>query len=161
MRYIVKSYVMFVLCLLAMVIGCGKKLPDGMPKLYPVRFQVTQSDKPCAGASVRLIPEGDSPWIVGGTSDANGMVAPQTHGEYPGVPVGKYKVTVMKVDIELGPPSTSMYDSQRSEAFTLVDEKYANPKTTPLQLEVVAGANDIKPFDVGAEMRAKVKKPSM
>jgi len=60
----------------AALVGCGgEKKPVGFPPIYPVTLHVTQEGKPLEGASVALVaPDGSVPWVVGGTTDADGNV---------------------------------------------------------------------------------------
>ena len=50
----------FVLAALAAAVGCGPKLPDGMPKLNPTTITVIQDGKPLEGAMVSMKPVDES-----------------------------------------------------------------------------------------------------
>src|SRR5690554_1323859 len=85
----------------ACILGCGESLPPGMPELHPVKLEFTQAGVPLAGAAVQLVPlDATSRWVSGGGTDALGIAIPHTHGTYPGVPAGKYKVCVTKTQTQ-------------------------------------------------------------
>ena len=72
--------------------GCGPKTPDGMPPLQPTTLTVTQEGSPVADATITLKSiDGSNNFTSGGTTGANGVATLVTHGQYKGVPVGKYK----------------------------------------------------------------------
>lgn len=121
-----------------------------MPELFPVKLVFTQEGQPLVGAEVTLQPEGsDSRWSAGGATDSKGTVHCRTHGSYPGVAPGTYKICVSKQ--ELSDPTIP-----NPELFTLVDPKYADLATTDLVLEVTSkGATGN--FDLGKPIRDKRK----
>ena len=143
--------------------GCGgEPEPEGMPKRHPAIILFTQAGEPCEGASVRLAPETQSNWSVGGSTDATGTVELKTYGKYPGVPEGKYKVVVSKIEREpVGSAPAAMYETQREEVYDLIDPIYSTPEETTLSIEVKPGKNSFGPFDLGEQIRQKIKKPGM
>jgi len=149
--------------LITAFVGCSEQKPDGLPTLYPVALKFTQDGKPCEGASVTLIaetPGTQTNWIVGGSTDATGTAVLKTYGKYPGVPEGKYKVVVSKVVREqIGTPSESMYESQGENAYYLIDPAYSKPGMTTLEIEVTPNKKVYEPFELGKEIREKVKAP--
>ena len=147
------------LCLL--LAGCGgPPKPEGLPKLYSTTIQLTQAGDPCEEASVRLVPELQSNWPVGGSTDATGTVTLKTYGKYPGAPEGKYKVVVSKVERQpVGSASSSMYEVQKEVVYDLVNPIYSTPEGTPLEIEIRPGKNVFGPFDLGTRIHQKVKKP--
>jgi len=146
--------------LLLTLSGCSEPRPAGLPKLYPVTLQFTQGGEPCAEAAISLIPESDSPWGSGGVTDANGRVTLSTHGKYPGIPAGIYKITVNKAEVELvGPAPVGMWDNQASRAYSLIDPIYTVPSTTTLSIEVGKGTKSFPPFDLGKKVRELAKEP--
>lgn len=158
----------FALTALASAVGCGPKLPDGMPKLNPTTITVIQDGKPLEGAMVSMKPVDESiKWTSGGTTDANGVATIVTHGQYKGAPTGKFKVAVAKTVGEGTPPPPSPIDAESAriyqeyvdsgatyEEFFVVAEEYRLVGTTPLEVEVVEGTNDLK-VDVGESVREK------
>ena len=158
----------FALAALASAVGCGQKLPDGMPKLNPTTITVIQDGKPLEGAMVSMKPVDESiKWTSGGTTDANGVATIVTHGQYKGAPTGKFKVAVAKTVGEGTPPPPSPIDAESAriyqeyvdsgatyEEFFVVAEEYRLVGTTPLEVEVVEGTNDLK-VDVGEAVRDK------
>ena len=163
--------------MLAVSLGCGPKLPPGMPKLYPVTVTVIFEDgKPVGGASVifRLTdPVLPRTWLHAGTTDSEGKVKLMTDGEYPGIPAGKYSVTIEKFEREgteerTAEPATVQSDEplrRPSEPppmpargaviprYQLVEDAYLDHAKTPLKdIEVKAGKNEIL-LSAGAEQR--------
>ncbi|MCL2346667.1 MAG: hypothetical protein FWC50_00250, partial [Planctomycetaceae bacterium] len=69
-----KNPIYFLPFVLLFFAGCNKQvLPDGMPKLYPVKMTVTQEGKPLTDAMILLTPV-DSQWPAQGTTDVSGVV---------------------------------------------------------------------------------------
>jgi len=142
--------------------GCSEPRPEGLPKLYPVTLQFTQGGQPCVEAAVSLIPEPGSPWGTGGITDVNGRVTLSTHGKYPGIPAGNYKITVSKTEIELvGPAPQGMGEIQATNAYSVIDPVYTLPSTTTLAIEVGEGTKTFPPFELGEKVRELVKPPGM
>ena len=167
-------------------LGCGSKLPPGMPKLYPVTATVTFEDgKPVGGASVifRLTdPVLTRTWLHSGTTDSEGKVKLITDGEYPGIPAGKYSVTIEKFEVERTeaktdesavvqpdgplrrPPEPPPMPTRGTVVprFQLVEDAYLDHTKTPLKdIEVTKGKNEI-PLSAGKEQRiSKPLRPGM
>ncbi|MCL2622497.1 MAG: prealbumin-like fold domain-containing protein [Planctomycetaceae bacterium] len=149
-----RTLVLSIVLLLAafLMTGCGEKLPDGMPRLYPASVAITQEGTPLAGAVVQLFPvnEANAAWGPGGTTDESGVVVLQTNGRYKGVPLGEYKVTVTKNEREPHPnpelrdgaePEVRRYIaiSQTLKTYSFVESEYGLLTQTPLRLEITAG----------------------
>jgi hypothetical protein len=139
---------------LVFVAGCGQKLPDGMPKLYPVTISVTQDGTPLAGANVVL--SGTHQWVSVGTTDAQGNAVLYTQGNYPGVPEGISKVAVTKIGEEGSepPPKPFSAESERIyneyqksgkkyKQFNVTPVQYRKAETTPLQVEIKKGIKNV------------------
>jgi len=140
--------VTFVIC------GCGKRpTPEGLPKLYPLALDLFQDDTPLVEATVALYPvDTTNKWSSGGFSDQNGRAIIMTHGGYDGAPVGKYNVAVHKTITE--GTTVSMDDQAGSQFFSLVEDKYTQRTTTPLEIEVQAEKNTLR-LDVGKPVKNK------
>jgi len=154
------------------VVGCSRqKLPDGMPKPYPVTMTVTQDGKPLADAMV-LLSHVDGQWPAQGVSDSNGVIKTfYTNSKYPGVVAGQFKVCVRKVEKvyaidpkDIPPEPTDLqekyawrmkYQENRipPKEYDLVETNYADPKTTPLELEVSSDKKNNPTFDVGKAVK--------
>lgn len=130
-----------------------------MPKLYPLTNTVIQDGNPLADAGVSLFSaEGKSTWNIGGTTDKQGRVAPFTHGRYSGVPAGKYKVCIFKIETVSNRKDGEQDDKgyTPSDEYDLVDTKLKDPAMTTLTLEVKQGKNDIT-LDTGKAIRKKIR----
>lgn len=146
------------LVFLGLSVGCGKvDVPAGLPVLHPVVITVLQDGQPLAEASVAMYAEG-SKWTVGGSTDAKGRALIRTLGKYPGAPEGTYKVCIIKELIDRGgPPSNNPSALAKPTIFyDLVDQQFKLPKTTPLEVTVVAGKNQPASFDVGKAIKKKI-----
>jgi len=144
---------------LLVVFGCSKQeLPKGMPKLVPVTIELTQEKKPIADAEITFIPEESiTNWFAGGMSDKTGRVVPKTHGKYPGLAPGKFKVIVVKSEIDSNETVKDPEGKFRPIIYRLVDPIYTTLETTPLELEIVDGGNKTFSFDLGPAVRIKAK----
>lgn len=143
------SYFLLLACCVLSV-GCDRvDKPEGLPKLVRVDITITQDDRPLEGASVLLlaVDPGDK-WAPGGTTDAKGIVRPNTQGRYPGVPAGKYKVCVSKTVVETGPPRKETEAATPTKITQLVAGKFGDPQTTPFEIDVESKRLDLA-FDVG------------
>ena len=151
------SYFVGLMVLLTLA-GCSEKLPDGMPKLYRVTLRFHQEGAPLDEAAIRLIPQFDCPWVVGGSTNAKGEVQLKTHGNYDGVPAGKYKITVNKFVSEGELPKMGEYTPPMKH-FNFVETQYTLPNETPLEIEIVSGKNKFEPFDLGKAVRLELVAP--
>jgi hypothetical protein len=141
--------------------GCSENKPDGLPKLQPVSLRFTLDGQSCGGASVHLIPQDENQWAVGGSTDTTGTVVLKTHGKYSGVPVGKYKITVSKMEREnIGEQPKNMFEpSQKIIMYNLIDPVYSDPEKTTLEIEVIQGKKISETFDLGKKIRVEIEKP--
>jgi hypothetical protein len=138
-------------CVALFFAGCGQKLPEGMPPLYPCKITVTQEGKPAVNASVILHPtvQGDKYWAISSLSDTNGVVVMSTNGKYKGVPAGTYKITVEKLQEEHLEKGYYMID--------LIDPQYRTPEKTPLEIEVAENrSKNVFSFELGKEDQTRV-----
>jgi len=164
---------------LAVSLGCGPKLPPGMPKLYPVTVTVTFDDgKPVDNANVKFRltdPVLPRTWLHAGTTDSAGKVILMTEGGYAGIPVGKYSVTIEKFETEKQTdPSVAAPSDQKAgpppmptpgtvvPRWQLVEDAYLDHAKTPLKnIEVTAGTKEMT-LSAGKEQRiSKPLRPGM
>ena len=142
-------------------VGCSEKLPDGMPKLVKVSLTFTQDGKPLTEATVALHPEGSSSqWTVGGVTDNHGVVVLKTHGNYTGVPEGKYKICVQKFVREGELQTMANPGAPPPKDYNLVESQYAHKNDTPLSVEIIPGSK-YPPFDLGKAVKELLKAPGM
>ncbi|MDR3108453.1 MAG: hypothetical protein LBU65_02025 [Planctomycetaceae bacterium] len=146
-----------ILCIVT-VAGCGGPLkPDGFPPLYPVSLVVTQDGKPSKKMTVQLIStDPSSTWAIGGQTDDNGKAKIVTHGQFDGVPLGKYKVVLNKIEM-VNFDEYMAAKERRDEAaaskidvkqFSCVEKQYNTVGTTPLEIEVTKSSKVIE-IDAG------------
>lgn len=118
--------------LLVAWVGCSKATHFELP-VIPVSGKVLLDGQPLSDAMVILVPYPSA--VAGqlparGATNADGEFQATTYRNGDGAAVGKYKVTVqfykpVKVDGNLVPGPN------------VLNEKFANPATTPFELEVV------------------------
>ena len=143
------------------VIGCNQTpKPEGLPKLYSVTLKILQEGTPLAGAEVMFYPIDEmGKWTHGGRTDENGVAQIVTHGQYSGVPAGKFKVTVSKslvvepeADSNMSVPGVQ---NSLNKVFDLVDLVYKTKDSTPLEIEIQGKIT--QEFDVGQPVRIEMK----
>ena len=147
--------------------GCGEKLPDGMPKLYPTSITVIQESGPLEEALVQLFPEdgSNSQWGPSGITDASGVAEMKTNAKYKGAPLGKYKATVIKREREPHPnpewaslpredPNFQKFVqiSRMLKLYDLVEPQFASVVKSPLLIEVTADQKE-HTVDVGSKVK--------
>jgi hypothetical protein len=145
--YVLVTILIFLVCS-----GCSNdNRPKDFPRLYPVTLTITQDDQPLDNALVLLYAENevDARWTVGSRTDAQGKAIIMTHGQFRGSPAGKFKVCVMKSESSdagtdaSSPAPLSVYGDMTNtrsvvpKITNLVDPLFANPKSTPLEIEVL------------------------
>lgn len=157
------SFFLTAFLLLSFVSCGGQKKPDGMPPLHPTKITIVQENGPLEGATVTLV-NADDPrfrWVVGGVTDAQGICQLKTHGNYQGVPVGKYKVLVQKSystggSEPSGVPQPASVNTPEVKWFDTVDLKYKTVNTTDLEIGIKQGSN-VQEFNVGAAVVEEIK----
>jgi hypothetical protein len=166
------KHLLFLLLICVLLTGCdGTPKPTGLPELYPVKLTIVQEGIPFVGVSVILEPEDAalSRWVAGGLTDAAGVCVVQTYGQFSGAPLGKFKITLSKEEMESGPTSKlpvpqdpkeekAYYAKVTAEEkyFDCVDAKYKSVTTTDLEIEVVQ-SGVTKTFDIGKPVRREFK----
>jgi hypothetical protein len=135
----------FFLCLIPLLSGCwDSSRPSDLPVLYPCTLTLVQEGRGLADAFVMLYPvDSKSRWVVAGNTDQNGNVLLNTHGKFPGVPAGEYKVVVTKTE-----------QTGQIEIFSLIEKQYTDVSTTSLTMTVKTGRN-AETFNVGKAVREK------
>ncbi len=141
---------------LSVLVGCaGEETPEGLPVLHPATVTVHQGGAPLVGASVQLVAADPalSKWVSGGSTNENGEAVVMTHGKYPGVPAGKFKVTVNKTQTEGDASGNDPGVSNEVKMFDLVSAKYRAVTTTPIEVEISAGDNKLDVIEVGSAVK--------
>lgn len=119
--------------------GCG----NGRPGLVPVSGTVTLNGEPVADADVYfqvLEVSGDYNRPSNGKTDAQGKFTIGTYGKEDGVPVGKYRVAVIKKVLQ-GNPDDVNWEQPDASAKPIkyiweTPQKYADPQNSGLTVEV-------------------------
>ena len=118
--------VFFVLTTILITQGCGKKFPDGFPKVYPINITITDGGTPLSSVKISFLTNTAS-FAVSGETDASGVpkiVTAQGEFSAEGIPAGDYVVTlqdVMKIDI--GVSAAEIAAMSRSEQGKLEEKR--------------------------------------
>lgn len=143
--------------LLVSTSGCKRDYsrPDDLPKLNPCRIKVIQGGQPLSRALVTLRSENTEVKYKTstGTTNSEGVAEMRTYS-YPGVPVGAYKMTVVKSGHENSEGEMCFEGgvSKGDKEYSFVDPKFSKMKETPLAMEVTSGSNYME-VDVGDEVQ--------
>ena len=128
------------ICLLltsACVIGCGGA---DRPSLVSVKGKVTLNGQPLEGAIIAMQLDPPDPTYkrpAQARSNAQGEFIPATYGDAEGIPVGKYRVAVVKQEFPDG------YNTENPEANTkpvkyITPFRYADVETSGVTVEVTS-----------------------
>jgi len=124
----------------ALIVGCGPKRPEGMPKLVSCVLTFQYEDgEPVGEAMVTLVPEDASlqQWSISGSTNASGVVTIYTHADFAGAPAGKYKVVVRKTELIPDPTGKKdVYGEPIMETHSHIAAKFSSSILTPLSLEI-------------------------
>lgn len=135
------------------VFGCQpEQRPEGLPILVPFQLTLTQDSQPLVGANVQLVSE-EIHFPVTGLTNANGVARLVTYGQFSGVPLGTYKVVVIKTETE-GETSNET-QTQPIFIYSLVDPALTNRATTTLEVLVEKGKKSTT-LDVGKSVRVLI-----
>jgi hypothetical protein len=135
------------------IIGCQQEQrPEGLPALVPFQLILTQDTQPLVGASVQLVSQ-EIHFPVTGLTDANGVARLVTYGQFSGVPLGTYKVIVIKTETE-GETSEEK-QTQPIFIYSLVDPVLKNRETTTLEVIVEKNKNSAT-LEVGKPVRVLI-----
>lgn len=130
------------LAFVALLVGCEKKAQ--YPKRHPVSGRVLVDGKPVVRAVVAFHPT--SPHADGKSygastfTDEDGVFRMTTIESGDGAVPGEYVMTVVANYVAKGDLDVTVPD--------LLKGKYADPKTSPLRVEVKEGVNDLSTFDL-------------
>ncbi|MDR0335596.1 MAG: hypothetical protein LBI18_00730 [Planctomycetaceae bacterium] len=148
-------YVVFLCLCVPFLSGCNQsQRPAGLPPLHPCTITVTQNGEPIADVSVQLVSKEESVWSVTGITDTSGNAILVTFGQFRGAPVGDYKVVLSKRLTETNTPA-SEYVSGITQVYSLIDVKYTDSETSPLEMSVKKGRNAMS-FEIGSPVRVLV-----
>ena len=146
------SYILPGVWILLFASGCGEKLPAGYPALHPCTITIMQDGAPLPGATVLLKPMAYDSMSASGLTDDKGVAVMLVQATYEGVPVGKYKVMVVKQTRERNPEvSDAEIQGQnvalemRQKAYittSFVDPVYGDSIKSPLEIQITEGKNE-------------------
>jgi hypothetical protein len=141
-------------------LACDGRPPSGPIPVHPVVGQVTYQGKPVPGALVvfhAANPSSAAPTRPGddapsgpptpvGKTDADGKFKLHTYLGEDGAPVGSYRITVM---LASGGEMRDIMTKQVAKAQTVpLPNKYADPKTSDITVDVKEGENQLSPFEL-------------
>jgi hypothetical protein len=132
-----------VIGLLVMLVGCGSGA-----SLNDIPGSVSVDGKAPEGAVVMFHPMDSSiPHVATGQTGADGKFH-VTYDKKVGIPVGKYKVTVVWPDPAMKPTESQKMMGLAPDAPDLLGGKYASKASTPLEMEVTSGMKELRPIEV-------------
>lgn len=138
------------LCLSLVALGCsgssGPKLPTFSEDAVPVSGTVTMDGQPLADAAVTFLFDGTAPkgFMSGsGKTDSSGKYA-LTSGAKPGVPAGRYRVSISKLATKDGTPfredPAAGIDLEQARISGQIREgvpkQYSDPEKTTLSAQI-------------------------
>jgi hypothetical protein len=94
--------------------------------------------KPLEGALVSCMPEGNEKWFSGGITNAEGQVLLRTKGRYNGIPLGQFKVIVIKT------VQTDDSTPEKNRAVRIVHSQFENQTTTPLTCTIEKNTQSVE-----------------
>ncbi|MBT5018233.1 MAG: carboxypeptidase regulatory-like domain-containing protein [Planctomicrobium sp.] len=137
-----KFHVLAVIIFSSALCGCGG---DGRPSLVEVEGAVTLDGEPIGGAQLAFIPDAGNEIQRGSraTSDSGGKFTVGTYAVNDGIPVGKYKVTVIKEELDGELPEGYNTEDPSANAKPMkmklfTPEHYSLPDQTDLTVEVTS-----------------------
>lgn len=134
--------------------GCGGG--EGRPALVPVTGKILLGSEPLVGAQVLLLPERDEKSTYGRPSSAitddAGQFRPTTYQTGDGLPIGKYKIGIVKNEYEGTGGRTYDPEAEQKHPYRirwLVPKIYADPQSSGLTIEVTS--KGIEPAEITLE----------
>lgn len=125
------------------LVGCG----EGGPTLYEAEGTVTYNGTPVADAVVNFGFDDGSTSVA--TTGPDGKFVITTNGRV-GAPLGSAVVAITKFGgSAMATPEQMMAAAQKGESTSTksaIPDKYADPKTSGLKAEIVAGGKDKNKF---------------
>lgn len=129
--------------------GCGGP-PDGRLETHPVSGQVIINGEPAEGCIVAFVPldaELKGEVMPGGTTDTEGRFQLTTYETGDGAPAGEYGVTLRwEAKDWLGREAEMAVDPVEPVGPDRLQEQFASPEKSGLQVTVSEGANQLEPF---------------
>lgn len=151
LRYLI---LFFGTCALTLA-GCGG---DGRPSLVPVEGTITLNGETLAEAQIGFLPvdQGDYKRPSNAISDASGKFRIGTYGKDDGIPVGKYKVTVTKVEMMGEPPEgfnpeDPAASSRPTKQKRIVPIEYSDPNESGITVEVTSEGLQPATIDISSD----------
>ncbi|PQO30148.1 hypothetical protein C5Y97_21620 [Blastopirellula marina] len=116
--------------MVCLLVGCGSGRDPNLPETAPVYGVVTLRGETLPEGTVRFTPDDPLGNPASGMIQSDGTFEVSTYSRHDGAVLGKHKVTVV-VDPRLD-------GSQPDPPFS-IPKAYRDPKTTPLEVEIVKG----------------------
>lgn len=129
--------------LIAMLSGCGSGA-----SLKDIPGSVSVDGKAADGAVVMFHPTDASlPHVATGQAGADGKFH-VTYNQKKGIPVGKYKVTVIWPDPSMKPTESQKMMGLAPDAPDLLKGKYGSKTNSPLEMDVTSGMKELPPIEI-------------
>lgn len=128
---------------LLLAVGCR----DGRQATYPVSGRLLVDGQPAAGADLRFYEvSGRTPRLARpyATTDQDGHFVVSTYGMHDGAPIGTYQVSVSWKG-----PLGRISPDQRDAMPERLPERFTDPTTSGLEVQIARGNNELDPIDIG------------
>ena len=119
--------------------GCSRKpRPVDLPKLYQCQITILDKEgKPLQNATVSVNPEDSTTnkWGASGGTNASGVADILTAGQFRGLPVGKYRVTIRHYE-NISTGELNEFGQEIFQTNNLVPMEYSLTSKTPFHFEM-------------------------
>jgi hypothetical protein len=147
------SYLLKRLCavLPAAVLALSCSSCGGPKGLYPVQGKLLYKGKPAEGAEVIFHPEGDDTATAirpMGMVQEDGTFKLTSFGKGDGAPAGKYYVFVRWLETETPEVKKVRKRKIKDVPADIFKGRYQDHKRPPFRVEIMAGSNELPPFEL-------------
>jgi hypothetical protein len=132
-----------VIGLISVLLGCGSGA-----SLNDIPGSVRVDGKGADGAVVLFhSADGSIPHVATGQADADGKFH-VTYNQQKGIPVGKYKVTVVWPDPAMKPTESQKMMGLTPDAPDLLKGKYGSKSSSTIEIEVTSGMKELPSIEI-------------
>jgi len=129
--------------------GGPDKFKEQRPKVVPAGGAVTYKSQPVDGATVTFAPEDTAKGVAAAAiTGPDGKFVLKAFDPDEGAVPGKYKVSIVKIEVIPAPPAGHDAVSRPPTKKYHVPQKYEDPEKSGLKAEVVDGQKNDFPFDL-------------
>ena len=142
------------LVVMILTAGCGSrgdKWTEGRPPVYPTSGQVLYKGEPVDGATVTFQPVDAGGKPGSALTDSEGRFEVRTFDEGDGLTAGSQRVAIQKT--QMVDKSGKVVELVTDDGMGLTEEnvlpkKYADFKTSGIEVKIQEGENELEPFNL-------------